>query len=153
MATKSEIKLDLMPNQVKALNINSMTNKITENDLKSFGISMDSAVMPEIGQYYGFAFDAAPALQTKATITNTTLTLGQGQNETINGYNYNVGGAIYTNNATITLINTTFNQNNATTEGDQYGFGGAIHWTGENGKVDKIEIYILSVVRNTGCGK
>ena len=70
MATKSEIKLDLMPNQVKALNINSMTNKITENDLKSFGISMDSAIMPEIGQYYGFAFDAAPALQTKATITN-----------------------------------------------------------------------------------
>lgn len=70
----SEIRLDLMPEQVKALNLETMTSKfdMSSNDLSKFGVTMDNSALADIQRYYGtsYGMDAAPALQTQATITN-----------------------------------------------------------------------------------
>lgn len=67
---QSQIRLNLTPDEVKALRINEMKSKLTEKDLNAFGVAMDGALMSDVNRYYNFAMDGAPALQTQATITN-----------------------------------------------------------------------------------
>lgn len=64
---KSEIRLDLSPKQVRGFKFENYKGTTTK-DLSALGISMDSALMPEVKSM--FAMDAAPGLQTAATITN-----------------------------------------------------------------------------------
>lgn len=70
----SNVRLDLMPEQVRALNLEEMTAKfeMSSGDLSKFGIGMDSNALADVQQYFGqsYGLDAAPALQTAATITN-----------------------------------------------------------------------------------
>ena len=67
---KSEIRLDLAPDKVRKFSLDNQNYKVTPADLSALGVSMDSALMPDVKQYFNIAMDAAPALQTTATITN-----------------------------------------------------------------------------------
>ncbi len=66
---KTEIKLDLAPSQVRKFSLENYSN-VSEKDLATLGVAMDSAVLAELKSTSAFAMDAAPALQTTATITN-----------------------------------------------------------------------------------
>ena len=64
--TKTEIRLDLAPDKVRKFSLNNQSYPVSASDLSALGVSMDSALMPSVKQY--FSMDAA--LQTTASITN-----------------------------------------------------------------------------------
>lgn len=67
---KTQIRLDLKPNQVKGLNLNDISFKPNAKDLSNLGIGMDNFVKSELSKITGsFAMDSVP-LQTTPTITN-----------------------------------------------------------------------------------
>lgn len=71
---RTEIKLDLRPDKVRKFDLRNQKYNVSTKDLEMFGVSMDSAIMPDIKKYFGVSYgmdagDAVP-LQTTATITN-----------------------------------------------------------------------------------
>lgn len=66
---KTAIRLDLMPEQVRSFSLDEYT-RTNSNDLAALGVSMDNSVFYDLKNTGAFAMDAAPALQTTATITN-----------------------------------------------------------------------------------
>lgn len=68
---RTEIKLDLRPEQVRKFDLRNQKHKVSANDLAMLGVSMDSALMPEVKSHFGVSYgmDGVP-LQTTATITN-----------------------------------------------------------------------------------
>lgn len=68
---RTEIKLDLRPEQVRKFDLRNQKHKVSANDLAMLGVSMDSALMPEVKTHFGVSYgmDGVP-LQTTATITN-----------------------------------------------------------------------------------
>lgn len=69
MAQNTPVRLELAPNQVRKFKFDGYA-KVTENDLKTLGISMDEAVKPEVIRNRNYAMDASVPLQTAATISN-----------------------------------------------------------------------------------
>ena len=68
--TRTEIRLDLQPSKVRGFSLNNQQYKVTTADLDMLGVSMDSALLPEVKQYFNIGMDAAVSLQTAANITN-----------------------------------------------------------------------------------
>lgn len=66
---KTAIRLDLLPEQVRSFSLDEYT-RTNSNDLAALGVSMDNSVFYDLKNTGAFAMDAAPALQTTATITN-----------------------------------------------------------------------------------
>ena len=71
---RTEIKLDLTPDKVRKFDLRNQRYNVSTKDLEMLGISMDSAIMPDVKKYFGVSYgmdagDIVP-LQTTATITN-----------------------------------------------------------------------------------
>ena len=68
---RTEIKLDLRPDKVRKFDLRNQRYNVSTKDLEMLGVSMDSALMPEVKSYFvmSYGMDGAP-LQTTATITN-----------------------------------------------------------------------------------
>lgn len=65
------LRKEFAPGKMRGFNFDDFSGlKVSANDLSNFGVSMDSALMPEVQRYFSVGQDAAPALQTAATITN-----------------------------------------------------------------------------------
>lgn len=68
---KTILRKEFAPGKMSGFNFDDYQDlKVTSNDLSKFGISMDSALIPDVKRYFNVGIDAAPALQTAATITN-----------------------------------------------------------------------------------
>lgn len=69
--TKSPVRLDLAPNEVRAFSIGDYNGKVTAKDLAALGIGMDTGLMHEVSKTFSkVAMDAAVPLQTTPSITN-----------------------------------------------------------------------------------
>ena len=71
---RTEIKLDLRPDKVRKFDLRNQRYNVSTKDLEMLGVSMDSAIMPDVKKYFGVSYgmdagDIVP-LQTTATITN-----------------------------------------------------------------------------------
>ena len=65
------LRKEFTPGKMRGFNFDDYSGlKVTANDLSNFGVSMDSALMSDVQRYFSVGMDAAPALQTTATITN-----------------------------------------------------------------------------------
>ena len=65
------LRKEFAPGKMRGFNFDDYSGlKVSANDLSNFGIGMDSALMSDVQRYFSVGQDAAPALQTAATITN-----------------------------------------------------------------------------------
>lgn len=68
---KTQIRLDLAPNEVRKFKFDDYDQKVSTKDLAALGVSLDSALMPEVRKMFSsVTMDAAVPLQTTPTITN-----------------------------------------------------------------------------------
>ncbi len=68
---KTILRKAFQPGKMRGFNFDDFQGmNVTSNDLSKFGIAMDAALMSDVSRYYSVGKDAAPALQTVATITN-----------------------------------------------------------------------------------
>ena len=68
---KTILRKEFAPGKMRGFNFNEYQGmKISTNDLNKFGVGMDNALMADVSRYFSVGMDAAPALQTTATITN-----------------------------------------------------------------------------------
>jgi hypothetical protein len=69
---KTPVRLTLAPNQVRGFKFENYKN-VSARDLATLGISMDSAIFPDVAQTFrasNYGMDASVAMQTVPTITN-----------------------------------------------------------------------------------
>ncbi len=68
---KTQIKLDLSPEKVRRFDLRNSKYNVTSKDLASLGVSMDSALMPDIKAHFGttYSLDGNP-LQTSSSVSN-----------------------------------------------------------------------------------
>ena len=65
------LRKEFAPGKMRGFNFDDYSGlKVSAKDLSNFGVSMDSALMSDVQRYFSVGMDAAPALQTTATITN-----------------------------------------------------------------------------------
>lgn len=68
---KTILRKEFAPRKMSGFNFNDFHDmKVTSTDLSKFGVGMDAALMSDVKRYFSVGMDAAPALQTAATITN-----------------------------------------------------------------------------------
>ena len=68
---KTILRKEFAPGKVSKFRFDDYQGlKVTENDLDKFGIGMDNSLLSEVQRYCSVGMDAAPALQTTATIAN-----------------------------------------------------------------------------------
>lgn len=68
---KTILRKEFAPGRMGGFDFNDYSGmKVTANDLSKFGVGMDAALMSDIKRHFSVGMDAAPALQTTATITN-----------------------------------------------------------------------------------
>lgn len=69
--TKTSIRLDLAPSEVRPFSIGEYNGRVTTKDLAALGVSMDTALMKDVSSLFGrVAMDSAVSLQTTPSITN-----------------------------------------------------------------------------------
>lgn len=69
--TKSPVRLDLAPNEVRPFSFGDYNGRVSTKDLNALGIGMDAGLMTEVKRTFGnVAMDAAVPLQTIPSTTN-----------------------------------------------------------------------------------